>query len=145
MLWVDDEPTTLRIMTQFLKQAGVGSVLPVTHAREALSILSNPKQRVDLAFCDILMPEIDGLELVQRLGTTLQFNGALAFVSAAQPELVETARTFSEAYGLRVLDMLPKPVTPAQLVAVLRALQEDLNPVPVTAPSTPPVGSSTLQ
>lgn len=61
ILVVDDEPALTKLTEQILGQYGY-HVLCATSAKEALDIIA--KKSIDLLFTDIIMPEMDGYELV---------------------------------------------------------------------------------
>jgi CheY-like chemotaxis protein len=64
ILVADDDPLNLRIAARLLRELGhTGSL--VTDGHKALALLA--QQRFDLMLLDISMPELDGLETLQRL------------------------------------------------------------------------------
>jgi CheY-like chemotaxis protein len=64
LLVVDDEPRDLQMMTELLHSAGF-SVRSASGGREALQILS--QQRPDAVLLDLLMPEVDGFEVIRQM------------------------------------------------------------------------------
>ena len=64
MLVVDDDPALQTLFKQFLKKAGFGRIVVGTGA-EALSYAE--KQRFDLVFLDLKLPDIPGDELYEKL------------------------------------------------------------------------------
>ena len=61
---VDDEPDFCTVVSELLKSANM--VVHKAHsALEALSLMSD--MRPDLVLTDVMMPEINGLELIRRL------------------------------------------------------------------------------
>ncbi len=64
ILIIDDEPAIADSLTMLLEPAGY-RVTAATDARKALSMgLEDPP---DLVICDIVMPEMDGIEFVRAL------------------------------------------------------------------------------
>ena len=61
---VDDTPANLKVLFEYLKEAGF-EVLMATQAEDALEAISQTPP--DLILLDILMPEIDGFETCRRL------------------------------------------------------------------------------
>ena len=67
---------------------------------------------------DIVMPDIDGIELLRYLAA----NGCQARVlvmSGYSEKYLESAQKLSDAYGLRKIDRLTKPIRLAKLREVL--------------------------
>jgi len=61
---VDDDPDALKITSLVLKKGGY-SVSPCSSAGEALDVLQ--KNNIDVVLTDIMMPEISGIELLERM------------------------------------------------------------------------------
>jgi DNA-binding response OmpR family regulator len=88
------------------------TVLEAPHGRSALGIVR--AERVDLVLLDILMPEVDGLEILQEL-------------KALEPDLpvimmtaVKTVRTSVAAMKLGAADYVTKPFQEDELLAAIR-------------------------
>jgi CheY-like chemotaxis protein len=63
-LVVDDDVTTVYILSEMLKTAG----LEVITAVNGLKALKSYKlKKPDIVFCDFLMPEMDGVELMKAI------------------------------------------------------------------------------
>ena len=92
------------------------AVLDAPHGRSALDIVRT--ERVDLVLLDILMPEVDGLEILQEL-------------KALEPDLpvimltaVKTVRTTVAAMKLGASDYVTKPFQEDELLAAIRQALE---------------------
>jgi two-component system cell cycle sensor histidine kinase/response regulator CckA len=68
ILVVDDEVSVRRIARLILERAG-HCVLEATDGFRALDLLRTYAGALDLVLCDVVMPGMTGLELVQRLKT----------------------------------------------------------------------------
>ncbi len=66
VLVVEDQIEVLKYATEALKAYGY-SVLSCGAAAEALALCEQPEQRVDLVLTDMVMPEMGGRELAERL------------------------------------------------------------------------------
>jgi DNA-binding response OmpR family regulator len=111
ILIVDDEPNLRRMLRSYLRNAGF-TVLEAGSGTDALALLRS--QRVDLALVDVMLPGIDGLELVRRIR-----------VDSAVPIILVTAKgeETSRVAGLEVGadDYVVKPFFPSEVVARVRA------------------------
>jgi CheY-like chemotaxis protein len=107
ILVVDDEPAILEYAAEVLEGCGY-SVLKTADGAHALVLLRS-NRHIDLLFTDLVMPEIDGIELVRR----------------ARAELPELKVLFTSGYSARELPtdpMLRKPYGPRQLAGAIAAL-----------------------
>jgi CheY-like chemotaxis protein len=64
ILVVDDNPLSRKLLNEMLRAEGF-SVLNAASGGEALSTIA--KQQPDIVLLDIMMPEMDGFEVVRRL------------------------------------------------------------------------------
>jgi PAS domain S-box-containing protein len=111
ILVIDDEPMVGRAITRMLspphRVACVGS------AAEALALL--PTRRFDTIVCDLMMPEMTGMELYERmLAETPALAARMVFLTGGA--FTREAAEFLESVPNPRLE---KPFTPAQLRAVV--------------------------
>lgn len=113
---VDDELPSLDKLAKLLHESGMVEVKEkFTEPLAALDFLKTNK--IDAVFLDIEMPDMDGIELANRI-LDLQETVAVVFVTAYNQYAVE-------AFRLNALDYLMKPVTPDRLQETLhRIIQE---------------------
>jgi two-component system response regulator TctD len=115
ILVVDDDPDIARFVQVNLRLHNFDVVL-AGDGEEALEVIE--KHRPDLAVVDLMMPRMDGLELVRRLRANP--------MTAALPVIMLTAKgmTVDKVVGLSVGadDYLVKPFDLRELEARLRAL-----------------------
>jgi len=76
VLIIDDSSVMRKIVERSLRQAAINlaTVLEAGNGVEALAVLN--KEQVDLIFCDINMPVMDGLEFLQQLPGVANAKGA---------------------------------------------------------------------
>ncbi|NUT93486.1 MAG: response regulator transcription factor [Saccharothrix sp.] len=142
VLAVDDEAPALDDLVYLLEaDPRIGHVEAVTDATKALRTL-HAGQGVDAVFLDIRMPGLDGLDLARVLSRFAQ-PPPIVFVTAHQEPAVE-------AFELKALDYLLKPVRPERLAeSVHRIVHEVLDlktaePAPAPAEKTPDVGDEVI-
>jgi len=66
VLVVEDEPEVKRMAERILTKGGY-SVIGTAHGREAIEIYESGEQAIDLLLTDVIMPEMLGTELVERV------------------------------------------------------------------------------
>ncbi|OEH84508.1 DNA-binding response regulator [Desulfuribacillus stibiiarsenatis] len=113
ILVAEDNKNLLMLMKTRLEQAGY-KVLQAENGREALGIIE--EQHVDLIICDIMMPKMDGFELIKSLREA----------KYTMPILVVTAKeAFSDkekGFRLGSDDYMVKPIDMNEMVLRVAAL-----------------------
>src|SRR3954466_9902901 len=115
ILVVEDDPDIADLVARYLDKAGFTTERAVS-GREALqAIAARPPELVVL---DLMLPQLDGLEVCRLLRASE--------ATAAIPIIMLTARSdeSERIVGLEIGadDYLPKPFSPSELVARVRAL-----------------------
>ncbi|MDT8445656.1 MAG: response regulator [bacterium] len=104
ILLVDDLPANLERLEGLLSPLEV-RVFCVQSGREALSLLNH--HSFALVICDLLMPEMDGLELARRIYAH-KATGALPILFVSKAQLAPD--TIAEVYRLGAVDFLEGPI-----------------------------------
>ena len=111
ILVVDDDPQTLRYVHHALAAAGYVPV--VTGDPQDLSRLIRTK-RPDLILLDLMLPEIDGIELMKRVPEMADL--PVIFISGYRRD-----ETIARAFELGATDYIVKPFSPTELTARVQA------------------------
>lgn len=119
ILIVDDDEFARELLTCQLTVLGASAVECFDRGSEALQALTEGHDVTDLVFCDLQMPEMDGVEFVRQLAS-IGYRGGLVLVSGQDLRILQAAERLAEAYELNVLGALHKPVTSNTLQEVLR-------------------------
>lgn len=127
VLVVDDEAPALEELTWLLSQdERIGNIRRASSGAEALRVLDG--EPVDVVFCDIKMPGLDGLDLARVLARFSQ-RPQVVFVTAYDRHAIE-------AFDLRATDYVMKPVRAERLSEAVRRVVEAATPA--TEPATKP-------
>lgn len=108
---MDDEENILEIAKEYFEQKGY-PVITATNGVEAVRVLQ--QENIACCFTDINMPEMDGLELAERI--RVADNTIPVIVMTGYPSLDNTIRTLRNG----VVDFLIKPVSLNQMELCLR-------------------------
>lgn len=111
ILIADDAPEIIDMFRLFLDPQTY-RVLEASNGREAWALLNTEK--IDLALIDLMMPEMDGLQLISRIRAA--YNLPVIVVSARSGEMDKVT-----ALGLGADDYIPKPFSPMEAVARINA------------------------
>jgi signal transduction histidine kinase/ActR/RegA family two-component response regulator len=121
LLVVDDDVLVARTLVRLLSEHRVDVV---TSGREALARLAVEGPDFDLVLCDLMMPDITGMDVyeeVERKHPGL----ASRFVFISGGGVTERSRRFLEQHAERVL---PKPIDSAELLRLLAKRTARANP-----------------
>lgn len=109
---VDDEMHIRELARFYLDKAGFDTI-EAANAEEALDIVEN--QYIDLAVVDIMMPGMDGFELVEQMRQYREF-----------PVIMLTAKSQSKdklrGFSLGIDDYVTKPFDPDELMARVKTI-----------------------
>lgn len=110
ILLVDDEPSNLRVLRQVL-QAARYRLSFARSGQDALNLVD--KEAVDLILLDIMMPEMTGLEVCERLKKNPKTaHIPVIFVTALKDSVDE-----EKGFELGAVDYIAKPIVPAIVLA----------------------------
>jgi DNA-binding LytR/AlgR family response regulator len=126
ILAVDDERPALDDLARMLGSVeGVGAVDRASSGSEALRKLN--ERSADAVFIDVRMPDLDGIELARVL-RRFDRPPPVVFVSAYESGAVD-------AFEVKALDYLMKPVSRSGLERAIARVREDLAGEAPTAPA----------
>ena len=115
MLVVDDEPTITDVVSRYLQRAGYVTRV-AGDGPQALQLASD--DRPDLVVLDLMLPGMDGLEVMRRLREASTARRVAVILLTAKGEAID------RVVGLRLGadDYVVKPFSPAELVARVDAV-----------------------
>lgn len=134
ILLVDDDPiirTTLPLALNFQGHEAV----PACDGRQALRVLR--QQPIDVVLTDILMPDVDGLEVVRAVRKEFPRLPVVAMSGGSTRLPGRDALQLASHLGAHAV--LAKPFTEQQLRdAIGKVLDLEINTTPAAAPALPP-------
>jgi DNA-binding response OmpR family regulator len=130
VLVVDDEPTIVEIVGRYMERAGF-ETYTAADGYKALDLAT--EHRPDLVVLDVMLPGIDGIEVMERLQGRPGPPIAVILLTARGEES-------DRLVGLRngADDYVVKPFSPAELVARVEAVLRRTAP-PAAAEEMPPI------
>jgi CheY-like chemotaxis protein len=129
ILVVDDQPINVQLLKRKLEREGI-RIVAAFNGLEALEYVK--KEKPDLILLDVMMPDMDGIEVCQRLQADEETRGI--------PVIFITARTTKESklegLGVGAVDYITKPIdldeTLARVQTQLRFVQVNRQLVDLT-------------
>ena len=134
-LVVDDEAPALSELTYLLRQDDrIGDIRTASNGADALRVLESAP--VDVVFCDIKMPGLDGMALARVLARFAD-RPQVVFVTAYDEHAVD-------AFEVRATDYVMKPVRAARLSEAVRRVVAALAAATGTGSSGPALADETI-
>lgn len=112
ILVVDDEPTIRNILIHVLRLQGY-EVLVAMNGREALDFCTVDSGRIDVLISDLMMPEMDGEELIKRTMALRPEMATICLSAARAGVTLDTSVLF-----------LPKPFSLHSIVSTVKSALE---------------------
>lgn len=120
ILVVEDDPAQRELLCAALRYFGARNICAVADARSALADLD--AAHCDLLVCDLTLPGMDGIELLERAaGCDI---GAFAIMSAADAGILAAVESGLVERGANLVGLLPKPLTMDAVGLLLQRLGE---------------------
>jgi CheY-like chemotaxis protein len=110
ILIVDDNRVSAKIMELNLQKSGYETIV-ARSGREALQHMAD-RPGIELIIADILMPEMDGLELIQKIYERPEWSGTPSIMCSS----IRDAETIKKAVKLGCRRYILKPVSKTQLI-----------------------------
>ena len=127
-LVVEDNEFQLRTLVRYLEGMGAQNVCTASEGAAALAIVQTAIPPIDIIISDVQMPGMDGMEFVRRLHE-IRCRASIILASGLERRLLGSIATMTQAYGLRLLGSVEKPLTPGKLKDLVKkhrsALQDE--------------------
>jgi CheY-like chemotaxis protein len=119
VLVVDDDPMNLSVLVRVLGRVGIETVT-AEDGQEALALLKAKPEAFDVMLLDLVMPRMDGLQLLKRVKASSRLRHIPVILQAAStgPEEISKGLQAGAYY------YLIKPLTQKVLLAVVRSAAE---------------------
>jgi len=110
ILHVDDESQLIEITKIFLERMGDFEVIPVTSAKDALTILE--ENGIDVIISDYQMPKMDGIELLKIIRERRDDRPFILFTGRGREEVaIEALNLGADRYIQKGGDPRPSLIT----------------------------------
>lgn len=120
LLLIDDEPIIGVFIQRIAETSGfeVQATTEPNAFKEACAAFDP-----DVISLDLSVPDCDGIELLRYLAE-IECRAQILIASGFDNKVLEAARDLGEARGLIMAGVVPKPIRPAELRAVLERVRE---------------------
>ena len=117
-LVAEDHEFQRNMLAWMLAGLGATQVYEAGNGHTALSLIQDKSVRVDIVISDLDMPGMDGLEFVGHLGRAGN-QVSIILASALEPSVLAAIKPMAEAYGINLLGVIEKPLTPEKLLRLI--------------------------
>ena len=118
-LAVEDHEFQRGMLLKMLARLGATQVSTAADGYAALEIVMSPGAAIDIIISDLDMPGMDGLEFMRHVGEA-HIPVSIILASAMESVLLDSVETMTRAYGVKILGVIQKPITPEKLAALIK-------------------------
>jgi EAL domain-containing protein (putative c-di-GMP-specific phosphodiesterase class I)/CheY-like chemotaxis protein len=118
-LVAEDQEVQRCVLVRVLERLGARNVRQAANGRGALDMLEDPQQPIDIVITDLDMPDMDGMELIRRLGNAGRKGVSVILTSALGLRLLSSVGAMTKAYGVDLLGVAEKPLTGGKLAPLI--------------------------
>ncbi|MDP8223348.1 MAG: response regulator [Candidatus Lernaella stagnicola] len=122
ILIIDDDPQMAEVLLQYLDLAGYDDVVTATDAKEAVHWCETRK--FDLIVTDILMPDMDGMEVILKLRVDQKVDTPIIAISGGG-KFNRAAEVLNWAKHLGISCTLSKPIDRREFITKVTELLGD--------------------
>ena len=108
LMLVDDSDFSRSKLRTMLTQNGFNVVAEASSGGEAIKLIKEKKPH--LVLVDVVMPEISGIELTEKIMQTFTNTGVIVVSSLTQEQVI------MQAIAAGAADFIPKPIDQTQLI-----------------------------
>jgi two-component system response regulator YcbB len=116
---LDDDQNIIRILEQIISDKNMGNIVG-SHTSSLKSIVDIKALEPDIIIVDLLMPEMDGISLIERVR---EFNQSAKFIMISQ---VTSKEMISKAYEKGVTFYINKPINAIEVINVLTEVVKNM-------------------
>jgi DNA-binding NarL/FixJ family response regulator len=120
LLLIDDDPNLILLVKDYLEFRGY-QVTTAENGREALDLIEG--QVPDMIICDVMMPEMDGYELVKHIRQDTRTNRIPVLFLSAKGQSYDRVKGLTEGADVYMV----KPFEPEELVAQVESSLNQIN------------------
>ncbi len=134
LLVVEDDDFQRQTLLNMLRSLGAASIAGAGNGRQALEIVrSTTSKPINVALCDLNMPEMDGMEFLRHLSRE-HHNIAIIITSALDGKLLASVGRMTRMYGIQLLGAIEKPILLSHLKDLLSKYDHSVKNEPPRMP-----------
>ncbi|OGX43562.1 MAG: hypothetical protein A3G91_01975 [Omnitrophica WOR_2 bacterium RIFCSPLOWO2_12_FULL_50_9] len=128
ILIVDDDKIVRLILSETLSQGGFTNIIAATNGVEALAMIK--QHNPDLVITDMMMPEMDGFQLIQEIKNDASFTNIFIIVITSREEMKELVAITG------VSCFITKPFNKEKVLETVQRVLNEVKPVEAAGADT---------
>ncbi len=121
VLVIDDDLFLQAVLDKQLRGIGLPAPDCADNGVHALALIA-ASEPFDVIFCDVFMPEMDGIEFLRKSN----YSGPIVMMSGQSEAMLDGAARIGESGGANIVAKIVKPFTAEDIKAVLLKAGVDL-------------------
>ena len=120
VLVVEDSVVQRTMLADMCRELGASTVAEAENGRVAMALIDAQDHEFDMLICDLEMPDVNGIELIDLLAARNTSSG-LVILSSREESLIYAVGLMASKKGLRVLGNIRKPIHLDQISSLFSA------------------------
>ncbi|SFF84082.1 EAL domain-containing response regulator [Neptunomonas qingdaonensis] len=117
----DSKAITGLLQLIIMDELGAAEALVANNVADALLLLENNPASIDVVFCDLNLPDVDGVAFLRMLAEQ-GFQGYIVIVSSVSHRVLKSVEHLVRNHQLKFLGTIIKPISPQSVVQLLQSI-----------------------
>ncbi|MBG57313.1 MAG: hypothetical protein CMK46_03395 [Porticoccus sp.] len=123
LITIDDDQVVTKIVSEIATRHG----MIATELNDPSSIDLKSIENIDVVVLDLMMPDIDGIELLRKF-SEVNISKSLILLSGLETKILDMAKATAVSYGFCNIQVIKKPVTQKKISFAFSHLQDNIIP-----------------
>lgn len=117
----DSKAITGLLQLIIMDELGAAEALVANNVSDALVLLEENPASIDVVFCDLNLPDVDGVAFLRMLAER-DFQGYIVIVSSVSHRVLKSVEHLVRNHHLKFLGTIIKPISPQSVVQLLQSI-----------------------
>ncbi len=117
----DSKAITGLLQLIIMDELGAAEAFVANNVADALVLLENNPASIDVVFCDLNLPDVDGVAFLRMLAER-GFQGYIVIVSSVSHRVLKSVEHLVRNHRLKFLGTIIKPISPQSVVQLLQSI-----------------------
>ena len=117
----DSKAITGLLEAIIMDELGAAEALVANNVADALVLLEKSPASIDVVFCDLNLPDVDGVAFLRMLSER-GFQGYIVIVSSVSHRVLKSVEHLARNHHLKLLGTIIKPISPQSVIQLLQSI-----------------------